>query len=89
MGTHRDAVFSRRFAPQWQIVLLHGLSQTDSVRAIYARFCSFFAISQVFSLFGSEARPSDTAVYASLIHRRAGREARLIRRIAYTTLASA
>lgn len=86
MGTLCDAAFGRKFAPRWQIVLLNGSSVMDSIRTIFACFYSFSAIFRFFPLLGCQAHQNGDVVYASLIHRRVGREARLIRRIAYTTI---
>ena len=86
MGTYREAAFGRRFAPEWQIVLLNGLLGTDSVRAVFARFSSIFAIFRIFSSSGCQAHRGGDVVYASLFHRRVWREARQARRIAYTTI---
>ena len=85
MGTYRKAAFGRRFAPEWQIVLLNGLLGTDSVRAAFARFSSIFAIFRIFSSSGCQAHRGDDVVYASLFHCRAGRQVRQARLIAYTT----
>lgn len=86
MGTYRDAAPGRRFAPRWQTVLLNGLSVTDSLRTAAIRFFSISAIFRIFPSFGCQAHRNGDVVYASLFHWRVGREARLTRRIAYTTI---
>lgn len=86
MGTYREAAPGRRFAPRWQIVLLNELIGSDFVRAVVARFYSISAIFRIFSSPGCQAHRGGDVVYASLFHRRVGREARQTRRIAYTTI---
>ena len=86
MGTYREAAFGRRFAPDWQIVLLNGLTGTDSLRALCNRFFSAFSIFRIFPSLWCEAHRSGDVVYASLFHRRVWPEARQARRIAYTTI---
>jgi hypothetical protein len=85
MGTYREAAPGRRFAPRWQIVLLNELIGPDFIRAVVARFSSISAVSSIFTLFWCQAHRNGDVVYASLFHWRVGREARLTRRIAYTT----
>lgn len=85
MGTYRDAASGRRLAPEWQIILLNGLTGTDSIRAVLSRFLSIFAIFRIFPSLGRKAHRGGDVVYASLFHRRVWREARQAR-IAYTTI---
>jgi hypothetical protein len=86
MGTYREAASGRRFAPEWQIVLLNELLGTESIRAVFARFYSISAIFRIFSSLGRQAHRGGDVVYASLFHRRVCREAHQTRRIAYTTI---
>jgi hypothetical protein len=86
MGTYREAAPGRRFAPRWQIVLLNELIGPDFIRTVVARFSSISAVFSIFTSLWCQAHRNGDVVYASLFHWRVGREARLTRRIAYTTI---
>lgn len=86
MGTYREAAPGQRFAPRWQIVLLNELVGPDFIRAAVARFSSISAVFSIFTSFWCQAHRNGDVVYASLFHCRVGREARLTRHTAYTTI---